>query len=172
MKPHLPCLFILSMALVGCGSSHHGDDIDRFIKDSENIPRGKVEPLPEVRQYIPYIFNAAGDLPDPFQPRKATSSRGDNQSKLQPDLKRPREALENFPLENLKYVGTLNKGRQIVALINAPDGQVYQVTVGNYVGQNYGIITKITPDELLVKEVVQDLVGDWTERQVPIYPQE
>lgn len=171
MKLFLPCLFLLTLGLSGCGP-READDIDQFVKDSENIPKGKVEPLPNVQQYVPYIFDVAGDLSDPFQPRKATSSKGNNQNKLQPDLKRPREALENFPLENLKYVGTLKKGKQMVALMNAPDGQVYQVRMGNYVGQNYGLIYKITSDEVLVKEVVQDLAGDWTEREVPIYPQE
>lgn len=171
MRPLWRCSFILTLVLAGCGA-HEGDDIDRFIKDSDNITKGKVEPLPEVKQFVPYIFNAAGDLSDPFQLRKATSGKSDNQNKLQPDFKRLKEAMENFPLENLKYVGTLKKGRQNVALMKAPDGQVYQVMVGNYMGQNYGIITRITPDEILVKEVVQDLSGDWTERQVPIYPQE
>lgn len=163
---------ILTVAITGCGG-HQDDDIDQFIKASENGPKGKVEPLPEVRQFVPYIFNAGNDLPDPFKPRKAASDGGkSDQGKLQPDFKRPKEALEGFPLENLKYVGTLKKGMQTTALMSAPDSQVYQVRVGNYVGQNFGVITKIAPDEILVKEVVQDVSGDWVERQVPIYPQE
>jgi type IV pilus assembly protein PilP len=165
-------ILFLSIALVGCGE-HQDDDIDQFIKSSDIGPKGKVDPLPEVRQFVPYIFNAANDLPDPFKPRKAVSDSGKSeQGKLQPDFKRPKEALESFPLENLKYVGALKKGTQTTALMSAPDSQVYQVKVGNYVGQNFGVITRITPDEILVKEVVQDVSGDWVERQVPIYPQE
>jgi len=164
--------FMMAMVLVLAGCSHEGDDLDQFIKDSGKGMKGQVSPLPEVKQFVPYIFDAKGDLPDPFKPRKATSSKSANQSKLQPDLQRPKQALESFPLENLKYVGTLSKGKQSVALMSAPDGQVYQVKIGNYVGQNYGVVTKIASDEVLVKEVVQDLSGDWVERQVTIYPKE
>jgi len=163
---------ILTIVIAGCGAQK-GDDIDQFINESGKGMQGKVEPLPEVKQFVPYVFNAAGDLPDPFKPRKAASDSGkSDQGKLQPDLKRPKEALESFPLENLKYVGTLKKGTQTTALMSAPDGQVYQVRAGNYMGQNFGIVSKITPDEILVKEVVQDASGEWVERQVPIYPQE
>lgn len=170
MKYRLYCTLAMMLMLGGCG--HESDDIDQFIKDSGNSMKGQVPPLPEVKQFVPYIFDATGDLPDPFKPRKATSSKGSSYGKLQPDLQRPKQALESFPLENLKYVGTLKKGAQSVALMGAPDGQVYQIKIGNYVGQNYGVVTKIASDEVLVKEVVQDLSGDWVERQVTIYPQE
>jgi len=164
-------LFMMA-ALAGC-SGQQDDDIDQFIKGSGSKMKGKVDPLPEVKQFVPYVFNAAGELSDPFTLRKTVTDTGKGkQDKLKPDLQRLKEALEGFPLENLKYVGTLKKGNQATALINAPDGQVYQVRVGNYMGQNFGMVTKIIADEVLVKEVVQDVSGDWVERQVPIYPQE
>lgn len=161
---------LIMLVLVGC-SGQQEDDIDQFIKGPVVGARGKVDPLPEVKQFVPYVFNADSTLPDPFAPRKANVEKS-KEGKLQPDLKRPKEALEAFALENLKYVGTLRKGSVSQAMIGAPDGQVYQVKAGNYMGQNFGLITKITADEILIKEIVQDASGDWVERQVPIYPQE
>ena len=35
---------------------------------------------------------------------------------------------------------------------------------GNYMGQNFGVVTDITDSEIELKELVQDGAGDWTER--------
>jgi type IV pilus assembly protein PilP len=50
------------------------------------------------------------------------------------------------------------------ALVRTPEKDVYQVTQGNYLGQNFGVITGITDSEVRLKELVQDGSGDWTER--------
>ena len=61
-------------------------------------------------------------------------------------------------------VGTLQKGKAIYALVRTPEKDVYQVRAGNYMGQNFGVITGITDSEIRLKELVQDSAGDWTER--------
>jgi Tfp pilus assembly protein PilP len=100
--------------------------------------------------------------PDPFKPRKIEPTKGG--SKLAPDLSRRREPLESYPLESLTMVGTLAKGKTTYALVRTPDKDVYQVTQGNYLGQNFGVVTGITDSEVRLKELVQDGSGDWTER--------
>ena len=85
-------------------------------------------------------------------------------SKLAPDLTRRREPLEAYPLESLNMVGTLAKGKSTYALVRTPDKDVYQVSAGNYLGQNFGVILGITESEIRMKELVQDGSGDWTER--------
>jgi type IV pilus assembly protein PilP len=91
---------------------------------------------------------------------------------VQPDLKRPKEALESFSLESLKFVGHFLQGTKNAAMISAPDNNVYTIKVGNYIGQNFGVVTNISRDELTVKEMIQDGTGGYVERLVTINPQE
>jgi type IV pilus assembly protein PilP len=162
-------VLLFCLVLSACGSNE-GDDLDKFIQESGKDLRGKVEPLPEVTPFQPVEFNKDGALNDPFKPRKAQTQKTGG---LQPDLNRPREAMEAFPLESLKYVGNLQKGKLKYALIRAPDNAVSQLTIGNYLGQNLGIVVDITDNELKIKEIVQDeLSGDWVERAASITLQE
>ena len=48
--------------------------------------------------------------------------------------------------------------------VRTPEREVFQVRVGNYMGQDYGVVTAITDGEIRLKELVQDSAGDWTER--------
>ncbi len=80
-----------------------------------------------------------------------------------PNPNRPKEILENFSLESLRYVGSIKQGNQLSAFVEA-DGHTYTVRVGNYLGQNYGQITAITPDKLILSEVTEDSYGAWQRR--------
>ncbi|MBA2689874.1 MAG: pilus assembly protein PilP [Burkholderiales bacterium] len=150
---------VLFLALVGCGDSGY-QDLQAFMRDAEkNSPR-KIEPLPEMKAYAPFEY-AGFDLPEPFRPRKLTPAKGD--SAFQPDLNRRKEALESYPLESLKMVGTLQQGKEMFALVRV-EKTVYRVKQGNYLGQNFGLITSIGDTDVKLKEIVQDAAGDWTER--------
>ena len=164
----LTTLLLPALMLSAC-SGHEEDDLDRWMKERKAQIKGKVEPLPEIKKYEPFSYNADGSLSDPFKGRKAISSGG---AGLQPDLHRPKEPLESFPLESLKFVGYVEQGKKGVALMAAPDKTVYQVKVGNYMGQNYGLVTSLSKDEVVVKEMVQDGTSDYVERLVTINPQE
>ena len=146
--------------LAGCGGESH-QDLRAWMADQGKGARGRVDPLPQIKPFEPFAYNAF-DLPDPFKPRKIEPTKGG--SKLAPDLTRRREPLEAYPLESLNMVGTLAKDKSTYALVRTPDKDVYQVRLGNYVGQNFGVITGITDSELRLKELVQDGSGDWTER--------
>ena len=161
-------IILLSASLVACGAGHHGD-LEQFVRDSGQGLRGKVEPLPEVQPYQPFAYNAF-DLPDPFKPRKLKPAGGGGG--LQPDFNRPKEALESFPLESLKMVGTLQQNKITYAIIKATDNSLHRVKPGNHMGQNFGVITAISDTEIAVKEIVQDSAGDWTERSTTINLQE
>jgi type IV pilus assembly protein PilP len=145
--------------LASCSSEM--DELRQFVKDSEkSLPR-KIEALPAVKPFEPFTYEGF-DLPDPFKPRKITVKEGSGG--LAPDLNRRKEPLESFPLEQLKMVGTLEQGKDIFALVRA-DKTLYRVKKGNYMGQNFGLITDITDAEIKLKEIVQDSAGDWAERQ-------
>ena len=92
-------------------------------------------------------------------------------SAIKPDLDRRREALEGFPLDQLKMVGTLRQHGNNVALIDA-SGQTFMVKAGNYMGQNFGLVTKISETEVDLKEIVQDAAGEWVERPTKLELQE
>lgn len=159
----------LSLLLSACGSSE-GDDLDKFMQDAAKGMRAKVDPLPEVKPYVPMEYNPDGKLNDPFKPRKAQSAKTTG---VQPNFNRPKEPLEAYPLESLKYVGSLSRGNLKYALIKTPDNSIQQVTIGNYMGQNFGIVTEITESEVMLKEIVQDdLSGDWTEQTSSVALQE
>ena len=156
-------IVVLALALAGCGGEEFSD-LKQFVEQSGQGLRGKVAPLPKVKPYEPFAYNAF-DLPDPFTPREIDArARMTRAGGLGPDLNRPREPREAYPLENLKMVGTLERDKRIYALIKTPDNHLFRVTVGNYLGQNFGRITKITEAEVTLTELVQEGTGDWTER--------
>ncbi len=161
----------LCLLIVACGGGK-GDDLDKFMEESAKDMHAKIEPLPEVKPYAPLQYNADGLLGDPFKPKKAqaTNASGGN---LQPDLNRPKEALEAYPLESLKYVGSIEKAKLKYALIRTPDNTVQQVKIGNYIGQNFGMVIDITETSVMLKEIAQDeLSGDWIERSASVNLQE
>jgi type IV pilus assembly protein PilP len=144
------------------------DDLKTFVAETGKDMQGKIDPLPEVKIYEPFTYNAF-DLPDPFKPRKLSTGGGGG---MQPDLSRPKEPLESFSLETLKMVGVLSKQGGINAVIKTPDNAIYHVRKGNYIGQNFGLVTQITDTEVTLREIVQDSAGDWSERTSTLILQE
>lgn len=158
---------LVVLALSGCGGGDM-DDLRSFVTETGKDMQGKIDPLPEVKLYEPFTYNAF-DLPDPFKPRKLSAGGGGG---LQPDLTRPKEPLEAFSLETLKMVGVLSKKGVINAVIKTPDNAVYHIHKGNYMGQNFGLVTQISDSEVTLREIVQDSAGDWSERTSTLILQE
>jgi len=147
--------------LASCSSEI--DELKTFVRDSEKgLPR-RIEPLPPVKPFEPFAYEGF-DLPDPFKPRKLSPPKEGSGGGLAPDLNRRKEPLEAFPLEQLKMVGTLSQGKDTYAIVRA-EKTLYRVKKGNYMGQNFGLITDVTESEIKLKEIVQDSAGDWAERQ-------
>ncbi|HEU0188556.1 MAG TPA: pilus assembly protein PilP [Gallionella sp.] len=156
-------LAFASMLLTGCGGEEL-QDLHDFVKNAGADMRGKIEPPPEVKPYEPFIYNNEKNLPDPFKPRKQESRPSDLAGMSQPDRDRPKEALEEYPIEGLKMVGFLLQNKVGYAVIRAPDGKLHRVKAGNHIGLNFGLIKEVNDTGLIVKEMVQDSTGDWTER--------
>ncbi|MEQ1916543.1 MAG: pilus assembly protein PilP [Gallionella sp.] len=154
---------LLSIILVGCGGEEF-QDLRDYVKNSGADLRGKIPPAPEVKPYEPFAYDNATNLPDPFKPRKPDLRSGGRSGLNQPDLDRPKEALEEFPLEALKMVGYLEQKNVGYAVVRAPDTKIYRVKAGNYLGLNFGKILEVQGTEVKIKEMVQDSSGDWTER--------
>ncbi len=159
MKPQMALVFGAALFLAGCGADNQ--DLRSWMAEQGKGVRGRLDPLPQLKPYEPFAYNAF-DLQDPFKPRKIQPVKGD--SKLAPDVNRRREPLESYPLEALSMVGTLARNKQMFALVKTPEKDIYQVKSGNYLGQNFGVVTNISDGEIKLKELVQDGAGDWTER--------
>ena len=112
---------------------------------------------------------------EPFSNQKLTvvlkqEARQPN-SLLAAEMNRRKEPLEAFPLDTMAMVGSVTRSGRPYALLRV-DGLLYQVKAGDYVGQNYGKITKITETEIALREVVQDAAGEWIERTGTLQLQE
>jgi len=155
----------LGALLTACTGEEFGD-LKAELKDKTKDLRGRIEPLPVVKPYEPVPYKAF-DQADPFSSAKielVTKSASSGGGGLKPDLNRPKEPLEAYPLESLKMVGVLQQKKANFALVKADTG-LYRVKVGNYLGQNFGVITTITDSQIQLRELIQDAVGDWTERR-------
>jgi len=156
----------LTLWLSGCGSDGM-DDLRDFVQNAHKGRQGKVDPLPEIKTQETFSYSAA-KLTDPFAAfnlKPATAKAGTGP---RPDMNRRREALEDYPLDALRMVGTLTRGKQAWAVIQAPDGTVHRASVGNHLGQNFGTITRITDEKISLVELVQGAVGDWVEREASV----
>lgn len=162
-------ILILLLTLAGCGGNDTSD-IEQFVAEANKTVRGNVEPVPEVKPYQAFSYQAF-ELSDPFKPRKLQPKTAEGGG-IKPDLNRPKETLENYPLESLKMVGTLQRDGATYAIVKTSDNNIYRVKAGNYMGQNYGIITGVAENEIKLTEIVQDSAGDWTERVSTINLQE
>lgn len=153
---------LASLALVACSGEDH-EDLRLWMNDAAKDIKGKIPPLPQVKPYEAVAYDAGG-LIDPFRASKiGIEQKKSSGGGLQPNLDRPREPLEAYPLESLKYVGVMTKKRISYAIILV-DGSLYQVKVNNYMGQNFGRITQVSESEVTLMELVQDSAGDWIER--------
>ncbi|POZ60775.1 pilus assembly protein PilP [Chromobacterium alticapitis] len=154
-------LILPALLLSGCGGNND-DDLRAWIASNSQGLRGQIEPLPQVQAYKPFTYQAY-DLQDPFNPQKLEAGRNRNAANA-PDLKRPREALENYDLDKLAMVGTLQRAGKTFALIRTPEGAIYRIQPGNYIGLNYGKVLAIDEGEVKLAETVEDLNGEWVQR--------
>jgi type IV pilus assembly protein PilP len=151
--------------LAGCGDSDVREVRD-WMEQVKRDTRPAVKPLPEPKDFLPYAYGAK-DAVDPFEPNKllgelaraAATSNNPNQ----PDLQRPRELLETFPLDTMQMVGMMEKGGTRYALLQI-ERSLHQVKAGQRIGQNFGVVTHVSEDAVDIREVVQDAAGEWTQR--------
>jgi type IV pilus assembly protein PilP len=157
---------IATVSIGGCGGAN--DDLQAYIDEVKTRPGGRIEPLPQVQPAPTYAYDA-GTRRSPFvpdTPQRRVS--GDPNAVDGPDPNRPREFLEQFPLDTLRMVGTLADRRASFGLIQTADGLVHRVTVGNHLGQNYGRIVAITDSQVQLVEIISDGLGGFLERPAAI----
>jgi type IV pilus assembly protein PilP len=155
-----------AMLAVSCGGEEHGDLKQELASLTKDL-RGRVDPLPQVRPYEPVPYTAEGQI-DPFRPERievaaARGAASASTALIEEQKKRPPEPLEAFPLESIQMLGTITQNKETFGLVKAGPN-LYRVRKGNYMGQNFGVITAIDEAQISLKELVQDSSGDWVER--------
>lgn len=168
MKKHLYLLLTVT-ALTACGGDDH-DDLRQWMAQASKGLRGNIPPLPEVKPYEPMAYTATESLSPFFSGRLRGAV--DRSGGAIPDMNRPREPLEEFPLETMKFVGFFKDRKRLIAQVLV-NGKTYDVRIGNYIGQNFGrvtgIVTLSNEERIVLKELVQEPDGAWIERQSELY---
>ena len=166
-------LIVSSFGLVGCddGGVH---EVQQWMDQERRQAKVVVPKIAEPKKFTPFVYSVKNDV-DPYSPVKLSAAlaklQANSASNIKPDLDRRREPLEAFPLDTITMVGTLEKPTLSYALLKV-DRTVYQAKVGNYIGQNFGMITRITDTEIELKEIVRDAAGEWVERKAKLELQE
>jgi len=169
-------ILLVAAVLAGCGGTD-SDELQQWMTEQRGQARARVQPIPEPKKFTPQDY-AQESAADPFSSQKLTQALKresaqptSNAALIAPELARRKEALEAYPLDSMVMVGSLQKAGQPVALLRV-DNLLYQVKSGNYLGQNYGRITKIGETEIVLREIVQDGAGEWIERTATLQLQE
>lgn len=159
---HLRILATGALALLwlsGCSSDM--GKLKAQVAEIKSRPGERIEPLPQIKPYQSFTYNAS-NLRSPFVP--SSPVRNDVASTVRPDSKRPREFLEQFPLDTMQMVGTLELQGRKYGLVQGKDGLVHRVLPGNFMGQNDGRVVSITPTRISIIEIVPDGLGGYIER--------
>ncbi len=155
---------LLALLLAACGDDHA--DLDAWMAAQPATLPSKVEPFVPPPPFQPEAY-LPGERPDPYHPARLVSAALRGQARpaalLAPELKRPRQPLEDVPLDQMSMVGTLVREARPQALIKV-GGTLHRVRVGDYLGPHYGRITAIQDQGLDLREIVQDAAGDWVLR--------
>ncbi|SEL74883.1 type IV pilus assembly protein PilP [Roseateles sp. YR242] len=165
-------LSLCGMALVGCTSST--DELQQWMEEQRQQTKPSVKPLQPPKKFLPQPYEAMNGV-DPFSTQKLTvafkQEAAQPSSLLASEMKRRKEPLEAFPLDGMFMVGSVVRGGRQFALLKV-ENLLYHVKAGDYLGQNFGRITKISETEITLREVVQDAAGEWIERTSTLQLQE
>jgi type IV pilus assembly protein PilP len=176
MVRNTAALLSLCCLMAACGSSEQ-DELQQWITEQRSATKPRVVPIPEPKKFTPQAYTQE-TATDPFSVQKLTQAlkrdsaqSTSNAGLIAPELARRKEPLESFPLDTMSMVGTIIRAGTPVALVKV-ENLIYQVRPGNYLGQNYGRITKVGETEVVMREIVQDAAGEWIERVATLQLQE
>ena len=153
--------FFLAFAMASLsGCSDDLGELQRKVAEIKSRPGERIEPLPDIKPYESYAYNAA-TLRSPFVP--SAPARNDVAGGVRPDTRRAREFLEQFPLDSMRMVGTLALQGKNYGLVQGKEGLVHRVLPGAYIGQNDGRILSITNTKISILQIVPDGQGGYIE---------
>jgi type IV pilus assembly protein PilP len=162
------CIVLIALLVAACGDQ---ENIRNWMDEQAKGMRPRVEPVPQVKPYEPVPYDVASLL-DPFNSSKIIpEGKGGHKGtggELEPDFEARdlrNNILEKVPLESFKLIGIMNLNNQVMAAVQVDSLQlIKQVKVGDWLGVDFGVITQIKEQEIVIKEVVEDPSGEWVER--------
>lgn len=177
MTAFLRTFLLATLAVLAGCSDPNTDELQQWMNEQRAQTRPRIQPVSEPKRYAPQPYTQERAV-EPFSVQKLmqalrrdSGSGNANAALVEPELRRRKEALEAFPLDAVTLVGFLLKDGQPVALLRA-DNLIFQARPGNYIGQNYGRINRITETQVSLREIVQDAAGEWIERPATLQLQE
>lgn len=156
-------ILLATLALAGCGGGQ--SDLLKYIDQVKAKPGGRIEPLPQIKPYETFSYEA-NSLRSPFAAGRAAGRGG--AAGPRPEVSRPKEYLEQFPIDTLTMAGTLSQGNGTYGLVQTQDGLLHKVLPGNYIGQSDGRVVAVTPAEIKIEELVPDGSGGFYKRSAAI----
>ncbi len=151
------------VALAGCGQSDD-DGLRQWMTQTRAAKAPPPEPLPEVKPYSPREYGGRSS-PEPFaQTKIGELNKTMSES---PEAGRRHEPLEDYPLENFKMLGMLKKNGETYGVVRV-DNKIHHVKVGQYLGQSYGRVVRISDQEIVLRELVREGVSDWKEKMTSL----
>jgi len=145
--------------LSGCANDM--DELKQQVTQIKASAVEKIDPLPPLQPYESFKYNAMNER-SPFSP--SSSAKSNLASAIRPSANRPREFLEQFSLDTLQMVGTLDVENRHYGLVQGKDGLVHRIQVGNHIGQADGRVAAITNTRISIVELVPDGLGGYIER--------
>jgi type IV pilus assembly protein PilP len=144
-------LMIIAAALTvsGCSERKKLRDLEQYVaqlKQSSQLPQ-KASLLKDLQPPTPVTYTAA-NARSPFE--VASASGGGHSNSKHP--------LQNFPIGQLHFKGTVNQGNSTWAFVLAPDNKLYQVKLGDMIGDHYGKIVSISETRIEIQEQVDQLI--------------
>lgn len=159
---------VLAGSLAGCSSQQ--EELDSWMQQQKREVRPSVQPLTPPKKFLPQQYVEADGV-EPFSQQKLSvvlkQEAKEPNSLLAAEMNRRKEPLEAYPIDSMSMVGSVGKKGSLYALLKV-DNLLYQVKQGDYLGQNYGKVVKITETEVSLREIVQDAAGEWIERQTSL----
>jgi type IV pilus assembly protein PilP len=166
------CLFAVS----ACNLSSD-DETTSWIEKQTRQTALTVVAFPAISKFQAQQFSSSSEV-DPFDEQRLVLAHKKEWlmsvaqgGALGAEMRRKKEALEDFPLESMTMVGRVNDKSQQVALVKV-DAVLYQVRLGSHLGPNFGRVIDINDRGLSLRELVQDPAGKWTERMATLALQE
>ena len=158
-------LLLFFIGLAGCSKGL--TDLEQYVEEVKSRKSHGIEQLPDFPPHPTFEY-AADQLRDPFDASelsvKVAHKTPPTNSGLSPKPHNP-QFLESFPLDTLRMVGTMSQNGTLWALIKTPDATIQRVTTGDYMGQNYGEIIRISATGIDISELIPDGFGGWIKRE-------
>lgn len=152
---------LLVLGLASCGSNHKLDKLNVYLDEINNTPVRQPPPVPAIKPYHSYHYSVTA-IRSPFKKPLREAKQFSN---VRPDVKRKKEELENYTLDAIRMVGTMMVKKKRWALLLTPNSKVHKVTLGNFVGKDYGEIIAIDAKGLKLREIVTNSAGGWRKQE-------